>query len=92
VVDNLRLFQHQRDEALLAASEGLLSGSSDHLLRLLHRRIQAAGGFVSSQVEVGTGKASSGDAGIESRIAAATLGCFRSITADLLLFCQHGCH
>jgi hypothetical protein len=96
VVDDLRLLQQQRDEALLASGEGLLprgTGLPWDLLCLFRRRriaLLARGRVASSQIKVGTGQASRTDTSIEEAIAAAALGCFRSISADLLLFVSTG--
>lgn len=94
VVDNLRLLQQQGDEALFAASEGILcrsAGGCGDLVRFIGwRRIAllARGRVASPHVEVGTSESSSTESSIEDGIAAAALRGLRGISADVLVFCQ----
>ena len=89
MVDDLRLLEHQRQESLLAAREGLLGlarqrGNLAPLGRRRSRALLPGRRVAAPQVEVGTSEASSANARVQDAVVAGLGRRIRRIAADVL--------
>jgi hypothetical protein len=93
VVDNLRLLEHQRQEALLAAREGLVDlarqrGDLAPLGRRRRRALLPGWRVAAPQVEVATREGGSANARVQDAVVAGLGRRIRRIAADVLCVCQ----